>query len=223
MTATQLVDVIPISKENLHREENEVRECLARSFEDFYHIGESLRRIKDNRLYEAETDDDGEPYDSWSAYCRSGRLDYNRSHSERLILASEYRPALADLSPIGDNWTEWTVRELTRLPSKKDAGRVSKKIVKHIEKTGERLTAALVKRFVDDDLQPNRPKQSDYDESTPDAVLKKGLHWLVSFNRAMTMIEDMGVFVQDAEEASPGIVKLFTTELDQLKRRLLRS
>lgn len=51
------------------------------------------------------------------------------------------------------------MRELTRIPDKKQAARVAKRIIAEVEKDeGPKLSALTVRRFVDEDLGIKRPK-----------------------------------------------------------------
>jgi hypothetical protein len=214
----QGIAVIPVTKEALHTEERSIQDHAGRVFEDFYEIGKSLEQIKANHLYKAETNGSGQPFRSWSEYCKSGRLEYRTAHADNLIKAAEYRPLLADIPTAVGNWGERTVRELTRLPEQRDAGRVSKKIVKHIEKTGDRLTAPLVKRFVDEDLGKPRKtdakRAADLQEAAIHKTIEKEIDRVMKLRLSFEQIE--GDWRKEAEQASPGIVKRFTTELGKL-------
>ena len=113
--------------------------------EEFYHTGQKLKEIRDQNLYL----EDG--FKTWDEYCLK-RWEWNRSHVHRLITASEYREKLPTLPSGQHDWSERSVRELTRIPDKKQAARVAVKVVKEIEKNDGKLTANVVKKFVDDDL-----------------------------------------------------------------------
>lgn len=63
------------TKEELHKLEREIQEVEGRFFEDFYYIGIRLKEIRENRLYEAEG------FESWAEYCRSDRLEIQKSRA----------------------------------------------------------------------------------------------------------------------------------------------
>jgi hypothetical protein len=136
--------------ERLHALEKEICEGL----EEFYHTGRRLKEIRDNKLYEA----DG--YPTWEDYCRD-RWQWSRDYTYKLIRASEYRALLPGVdkksTSRGSDWTESSVRELTRIEDKKEAARVAKKIIDKVEKTeGAKLTSGFVRAVVDEELGIDR-------------------------------------------------------------------
>lgn len=124
--------------------------------EEFYYTGMKLKEIRDDELYK----EDG--FQTWENYCRE-RWEWSRPYVSRLITASEYREKISTVPPGHGEWTEKTVRELTRIPDKKQAARVAAKVVKEVERSQAeaaknpemkplKLTSSTVKRFVDEDL-----------------------------------------------------------------------
>ncbi|MHC4406338.1 MAG: hypothetical protein ACYTG0_42445 [Planctomycetota bacterium] len=143
-------------KQRLRKLENEIRTGM----EEFYYTGMKLKEIRDDRLYE----EDG--FETWEKYCRE-RWEWSPQHVHRLVQAFEYRQKLP-ASPTGcDGWSERSVRELTRIPDKRQAARVAKKVITEVEKgDGVKLTSTIVKRFVDQDLGIKRPKQKPQRKDT---------------------------------------------------------
>jgi hypothetical protein len=139
-------------KQRLRTLENEIRSGM----EEFYYTGMKLKEIRDDELYK----EDG--FESWEKYCRA-RWEWSRVYVHQLITASEYRQKLPTFATGKHEWSERSVRELTRIPEKRDAARVAAKIIKAIEQSAEEaekdpgvrpieLTSATVRRFVDEDL-----------------------------------------------------------------------
>jgi bacterioferritin (cytochrome b1) len=124
--------------EDLERLETEIN---TEAFEAFYHIGQKLLRIKTERLYESAG------FKSWSQYCASGRIDYQKSQADRYIRASELRPKLGYSGT--HDWSVKEVLELTKCETDNDAKRVAKKAIAIAEKTGERVTAKLIAQVRD--------------------------------------------------------------------------
>jgi predicted secreted protein len=119
--------------EKLERLETEIN---TEAFEAFYHIGQKLLEIKREELYREVG------CKSWGAYCKSGRIDYQKTQAENYIRASELRPKLLT---IGEQlWTERQLRELCKCETDNDAKRVAKKAIARAEKSGERVTARLI-------------------------------------------------------------------------------
>jgi len=119
------------------------KEINTEAFEAFYHIGQKLLDIKDNRRYE----DVG--FKSWSAYCSSGRIDYGKKQADTYIRASELRPRLGSALP-----SSFSIRqmvELCKCETDRDAKRVAKKSIALAKKTGERVTAKLIAQVRDGD------------------------------------------------------------------------
>jgi hypothetical protein len=156
-------DITVSRKQRLRTLENEIRQGM----EEFYHIGMKLKEIRDDELYK----EDG--FADFLTYCHD-RFDWKKTYVYDVIKSSEYRAALP--SPrIAENgeesekkgWTEWSVRELRRIEDKKQAARVAAKVVKAVEQSEKaaakdpdvkpiKLTAATVRKFVDEDLGVNR-------------------------------------------------------------------
>jgi hypothetical protein len=107
--------------------ENEIRSGM----EEFYYTGMKLKEIRDDELYK----EDG--FETWEQYCRKV-WEWSRDRVQQLITASEYRQFLpAPRRPlVGETddddpkskieWSERSVRELTRIEDKREAARVAK-------------------------------------------------------------------------------------------------
>ncbi len=105
-------------KQRLRELEKELRSGM----EEFYYTGMKLKEIRDDELYK----EDG--FEMWDKYCGE-RFELSRSHVHKLIIASEYREKMPTLPSGQQSWSEHSVRELTRIPDKKQAARVAAKAV----------------------------------------------------------------------------------------------
>lgn len=158
------------------------KEINSEAFEAFYHIGQKLLTIKTQRLYEAAG------FKSWSAYCTSGRIDYQRSHAERLIRAAELRPKL---SPIGiQDWSERMLRELAKCETDNDAKRVATKAIKLADKQGVNVTAKLIAQVrdgADETGNADEKRNADLQAASFDTHMAKLADildkWLYSFQQ----------------------------------------
>lgn len=139
-------------KQRLRTLEKEIRSGM----EEFYYVGQKLKEIRDDELYK----EDG--FETWESYCRE-RWEWSRDYTYKLIAASEYREKLPAPTSGIHSWSERSVRELTRIPDKKQAARVAKKIVAEVERSEKqaaknpdvkplKLSSSTVRKFVDDDL-----------------------------------------------------------------------
>ena len=102
--------------------------------QDFYAVGKALREIRDGRHYHKLA------FKSFDSYVRL-RWDMGRSHAYRLIEAAG---VIDNLSPIGDlPKNEAQVRPLTKLTAVSQ-----RRVWRDLLKTGQRLTALNIKKFV---------------------------------------------------------------------------
>jgi hypothetical protein len=115
--------------------------------------GVMLTEIRDRGLWEAAG------FKNWDDYCRR-RWGWTPEHVRRQIRAAEYREELPPPPRGGDKtdvqWSEKTVRELTRLKSKKDAARVAQKAIDRARDQGAEVTAGFVRKVVDEELGVKR-------------------------------------------------------------------
>ena len=81
-----------------------------------------IREIKDDELYK----EDG--FGTWESYCRE-RWELGKRHANQLILSAEYRNKITVGASGAQSWSERSVRELTRIPDKRQAVRVAKAVV----------------------------------------------------------------------------------------------
>jgi hypothetical protein len=138
--------------------ENEIRSGM----EEFYYTGMKLKEIRDDELYK----EDG--FDTWDKYCLA-RWDLSRRHCNRLILTSEYRAKIPSGPTGSQEWSERSVRELTRIEDKKDAAKVAKKIIDRLEEEdGSKLTSSFVRKVVDEELGVKRGKAKPEPEPAED-------------------------------------------------------
>jgi hypothetical protein len=192
---------VAATRERLRELEAEIRDGL----ESFFRTGMRLLEIRDRELYRA----DG--FATWEDYCRT-RWEWSHRHANRMITAADYRSALPSLSggtkliPAGgdrpNEWSEATVRELTRLGNKRDAARVAAKVVKAVEKGARqaagdpkakplRLTAGVVRKFVDEDLGVDRAKQAKETKKQREQAHEEAAHPDVG-RYLFTLADDLG-------------------------------
>jgi hypothetical protein len=141
---------------------------IRRGLEEFYRTGMRLKEIRDDELYKEAG------FLTWEEYCK-GRWEWTAERARQMIVASEYRAVLPAPPAAAEGqtncWKEGSVRELTRLGSKRDAARVAAKVVKAVEESKKaaaqdpeakpvRLTASTVRKYVDADLGIDRAAQA---------------------------------------------------------------
>jgi hypothetical protein len=124
--------------EKLERLETEIN---TEAFEAFYHIGQKLLEIKRDELYREVG------YESWSSYCKAGRIEYKTAMADYYIRAAELRPSLPNT--IGRDWRMSELIELCKCETDNDAKRVAKKAIAIAAKSGERVTARLIAQVRD--------------------------------------------------------------------------
>ena len=160
LMASTTVALTVSRKQRLRELEKEIRSGM----EEFYYTGMKLKEIRDDELYK----EDG--FETWEKYCRE-QWEWEARYVKRLITASEYREKFPS-GPTGTaDWSERSVRELTRIPDKKQAARVAAKAVNAIEQSEKeaaknpgakpiKLSSSTIKRFVDEDLGvKSKPKE----------------------------------------------------------------
>ena len=128
------------AERKLERLETEINR---EAFEAFYHVGQKLLDIRDNRRYESAG------FNSWGAYCASGRIDYKKRTADDYIRCSELRPKLGD--NLAHEFGIWQVLELCKCETDNDAKRVAKAAIRQAKKSGERVTAKLIAKVRDRD------------------------------------------------------------------------
>jgi hypothetical protein len=109
---------ITARKQRLRTLEKEIRSGM----EEFYYTGVKLKEIRDDELYK----EDG--FETWEAYCRE-RWEWSRDRVGQLIAASEYREKIPTPTNGRHSWNERSIRELTRIPDKRQAAKVAEKVV----------------------------------------------------------------------------------------------
>ena len=151
-----MTTAVATRKQRLRTLEKEIRTGM----EEFYYVGQKLKEIRDDELYK----EDG--FKTWEAYCRD-RWDWSRDYAYKLITASDYRAKLPDVDKLYTHaekgWSEASVRELTRIPDKRQAG--------ILFKTGERRLLILEGdqvRLLDIEPQARR---------VPSQLWRKRLNW----------------------------------------------
>ena len=94
--------------------------CICTTLKRQHHTGQKLLRIKRDELYREAG------FKSWSAYCKSGRIDYKTTQANDYIRASQLRPKLTGM-PV-----DFSVRqmlELCKCETDNDAKRIARKPV----------------------------------------------------------------------------------------------
>jgi hypothetical protein len=160
-------DLTVSRRERLRNLENEIRGGM----EEFYRVGMMLKEIRDDELYT----EDG--FKTWDEYLKA-RWEFTKDYCNKMIRGAEYRKSLPNTT--GIQWSERSVRELTRIPDKREAARVAAKVLKTVEqsekeaakkepgKNGKakgkdkpvKLTASTVRKFVDAELGVDRAKKA---------------------------------------------------------------
>jgi hypothetical protein len=132
----------------LERSLLELHEAVASQYESFFKTGCVLERIRVDR----EFADAG--YDSFNQYMNEAEpCGIKANMASKTIRSKNIRPELPTSYKFnGTNrtidWSEWTVRPLTKLETKRGRKTVAGRVVKAIV-AGEKFTANLVKREVD--------------------------------------------------------------------------
>jgi hypothetical protein len=147
-----MTEIVVSPLQRLRTLENLIREGM----EEFYYTGMKLKEIRDDELYK----EDG--FKTWTEYCRV-RWEWTRRHTTQLITAAEYREKLPTGTTGSGDWSERSVRELTRLEDERAAVKVATKVLEAVEASAQkpggkpvRLTAGTVRRFVDAELGVDR-------------------------------------------------------------------
>jgi hypothetical protein len=139
-----------------------VRE-IRRGVEEFFRLGLKLKRLRDERLY-AELG-----YQDYLSCCR-GEFDFEHSRVYQLIQAAEYRAGIPDSTNGGQEWSERSIRELTRIADKGKAAEAAAEVLKAVQESEKqaasnpdvkplKLTAATVRKFIDTELGVNRVEE----------------------------------------------------------------
>lgn len=167
--------------EKLERLETEIN---TEAFEAFYHIGQKLLEIKRNELYREAG------FKSWSQYCGSGRIEYQKSQADRYIRASELRPKLGYSGT--HSWGVKEMLELCKCETDNDAKRVAKKAIAIAEKTDQRVTARLIAEVRDGDDETGRAVKKQKEQlaaASLDTHLDKLSDLLVDWRRSLEAID----------------------------------
>jgi hypothetical protein len=163
-----------VADARLLKRHRELVAIIEEDLEKFARVGNALAAIRDEQTYRAAG------LESFDAFLKSkkNKWGYSRRYSYYLISAASYRQELPEPAEFvhdraqGDDleWNEWQVRELTRLPTPRDAKRVAMKALKEVAADGGELSAAIIRKHVDADLGVKRghaatkdkPQQMDF-------------------------------------------------------------
>ena len=211
--------LIPREPKELIAAERKVIDAEQNFTEDFYLLGKAYYELREGETWKLID------CESWHAYCKLERLGHTRGHIGRLTDAYLTRPHIKEIPEDAPNWREWNegqVRELVRVMKHPQGGsrgvsRVSGKIVMALNRNPKlRLSATLVRDYVDKDLgvvRKQRERKAKELERTPGAagVLEDFLD--VIRDQVYSVEKFSAEMWEEAEDASPGIVKLLTQEL----------
>lgn len=206
-----------VADAKLLRRHRELVAIIDENLEAFARTGLALKAIQEEKTYEAEG------YDSFASFLgEQKRWPWTSlRHAQRLIAAAELRQALPAVSdyvrPVGrpklPEWTEWQVRELTRLPTARDAKRVAIQVLKEVASDPKgQLSASVIRKFVDADLgvkrghaaSKDKPKQMDFAEwwRSVTAALDE---FTEGFNNVT--LKDWRVYVRDNQTAAENLAQ----------------
>jgi hypothetical protein len=168
-------------KQRFQTLESEIPEDYGASVEAAVRVGSKLKEIRDDELYKEGG------FESWDQYLRrrvAEEFGIERSQAFKLIACAQIRAKLPGppLSTAVDNgaaapeWSQKALYEFGRLApksedargkpydldrlNKRDVERVAKKVIDHCQETGDKPTAPVVRKFVDEDLGVNRAAQA---------------------------------------------------------------
>jgi hypothetical protein len=214
-------------KQRLRTLENEIRSGM----EEFYYVGMKLKEIRDQELYKEDGFPSGDA--GWLAYCKE-RWEWAKSYANKLIRASEYRDKIPSGTTGTQEWSERSVRELTRIEDKREAARVAAKVVKAVEQSEReaakdpevkplRLTAATVRKFVDEDLGVDRAAQARATKRRREEEGKPELHRFL-IDMAGRIEAEKELLLEEVPEDGwkllvekhPGVVKRLTAACESL-------
>lgn len=138
---------------------------------------------------------------------------------------------MTEISVGVNTWSSHAVDELAKLPETKDAVRVAKKVAKHVQETGEKLTANLVKTFVESDNGVARKKaekveakarereKRDEEETLLVHHLEEFLKVAGQYRRVFEAVTDVHQWTE-ADRQSRDIVKRLAGELEAIASHL---
>lgn len=158
-------------KQRLRTLENQIRQ----NYEAFVQTGFALKEIRDTTLY---TEDGFETWDQYLKERVGKEFGIEQAQARKLIVCAQVRTKLPDISDTvvsEDGWSQKALVEFARLApqseeheqrrdydrlDKRDAARVAKKVIEHCKEEGEKPTAAVVRKFVDEELGVDRAAQA---------------------------------------------------------------
>ncbi len=182
---------------------------ISKGIEEFARVGVALKRIMDQRLYQA----DG--YDSFAKYCKD-RWGYAEMASRQLIRAAEVRLVLPTGADGAGEWKERQIRPLTRLPTTGHARKVAKKVLAHVEKEDVELTGPLFDKFVREELgQGSAPKRPRPPRKTHVQQVRDWISQLDQISRQLDGVpeDSWALFGED----HPVVAEEFAELLDRVK------
>lgn len=217
-------DMTVSRKQRLRTLENEIRSGM----EEFYHTAMKLKEIRDDELYK----EDG--FQVWKDYLRE-RWDYSDKYVWQMIQSAEYRERIPSSSIEEVRWSQGSVRELTRIEDKRDAAKVAAKVLKAVETSEKeaarnpevkpiKLTAAVVRKFVDEDLGIDRSAKAKETKRQREEDSSPELHsFLIDMTgRLEAEVEALEEVVDNKDawkllrKEHPGVMKRFIAACDSL-------
>ncbi len=206
----------------LAKSERELAAAIAATFESFCQTGVILDRIRIDREFR----DEG--FDSFEAYMdKVEPCGIKKSQAYRLIAAKNVRQLIEaevpDDSPSGGiQWTERSIRPLTKLETKRGRKTVAGRVVKAVQ-DGEKFTAKLVQTVVDKytgaDRERAEKRIKEVKEADTPAKVIGGIEydvrvWTSSLQPAP------GEFWEDVEAEDPNRLKRAVEALAELLKVL---
>ncbi len=234
-------DMTVSRKQRLRTLENTIR----KNYEQFVTTGFALKEIRDDELFK----EDG--FDTWDRYLKERvgqEFGIEQAHVYRLISCAQIRPKLPDLNlPDSVNsgeaakWSQQAIQEFARLAptaegrpgrpgpdldrlDKRDVQRVAKQVIDHCKEEGEKPTATIVRKFVDEELGVDRAAKAKETKREREEEADPELHrFLIDMTgRIKAEVEMLGT-VADSQEAwkllrqeHPGVMKRFIEACDSL-------
>lgn len=150
--------------------EQRLRACekvLEEHMEEFYRVGVALTEIKNDKLYKVKPVLDGDGfYTDFDKYCRD-HWELSRTHADRLIYAAYIRKKIP---PSGGSfqWTERTIRPITKLEHSGKVEAIAKEAEKLARDNKKGLTSTVVNKAIEIITRKKKPKPKPKKKKQPE-------------------------------------------------------
>ena len=165
-----------------------LRECekiVMESFEEFVKVGVALKEIRDDKLYLAEG------WESFPEYTKQ-KWNWTAGHCHEIITSAQIRLQIPAPRARGvPGWTEFSVRQLKRLPGHAKVKTVAKKVCALVEKKRVPLTSSMVRQFVDDELGIKKPKPKKHQPPEEPALVDIVEQWVGRLSAISDQIDSL--------------------------------